>query len=448
MTQRANGVRRSGPLFISYRQTDGTATATRVAWLLRAAGVPVWQDDSDLAPGHTEERINEALETGLSGAILVVTPDVAVSPIVRNVELPAILDLNSNPDFVFGIANTVRAENGETDSDQGKTDYTAPDRLLGKPRGTLSGIKQYAIDEPAGLLRLLREMLTFRAGRLAAARDGAGRVALHLSIQTRAVPHAFGAEEADFSIRVRPPEIGRLPNPSGLRDLRVALPLLPQAVARTGARSIRVTGGAHLSAAFALGSALPATLIGDVQVVGTAGDVWTCGTVSRPLGPEPITKVIQRSRSSVKPTGQARNVLAYVQLVPVQSDAAYARLLDEHHTDFDAWETIVPTVQDRLNADTAGPLIEEVAGRLRALVAENDHAHLHLLLHSPFPVAVLLGRLCNTLHVTLYEWDNEQPRAESDARPRYLPCLVVNPTSAQGPITDVLLPTDDSKAGS
>ncbi|WP_166509549.1 TIR domain-containing protein [Blastococcus sp. TF02-8] len=436
-------------MFISYRQSDGAVTATRVAWLLRAAGVPVWQDDSDLAPGHTEDRLNEALETGLSGAVLVVTPDIVVSPIVRNVELPAILDLNSNPDFVLAIANTVRTETGEGgDDDKGKTDFTAPDRLLGKPRGTLSGIKQYAVDEPDGLLRLLRDMLTFRAGRLAAARDGDGRSPLHLSVQTRAVPHAFGPDEADFSIRVRPPEHGRLPNPRGLHDLRSALRLLPQAVARTGARSVRITGGAHLSAAFALGAALPATLIGDVKVEGTAGDVWTCGTVSRPPGDTPSIQVANRSRSAIRPTGQARNVLAYVQLVPAQSDAAYTRFLDEHHADFDAWETLVPTVRDRLDPGAAGPMIEELAGRLRALVAENDHAHLHLLLHAPFPVAVLLGRLCNTLNVTVYEWNNETHAPDGDARPQYVPCLTVNPTSAQGPITDVLLPTDDSKAGS
>jgi hypothetical protein len=138
MTQRADGVRARGPVFISYRQSDGAATATRVAWLLRAAGVPVWQDESDLAPGYTEDRLNEALETGLSGAVLVVTPDIAVSPIVRNVELPAILDLHSNPESVLAIANTVRTEAVEGGGDKrGKTDFTAPDRLLAKPRGTL-----------------------------------------------------------------------------------------------------------------------------------------------------------------------------------------------------------------------------------------------------------------------------------------------------------------------
>lgn len=45
----------------------------------------------------------------------------------------------------------------------------------------------------------------------------------------------------------------------------------------------------------------------------------------------------------------------------------------------------------------------ETASRLHKLSRENGNAELHLLLRVPFPVAVLLGRLLNTLHVTLYE---------------------------------------------
>ncbi|WNV74447.1 TIR domain-containing protein [Geodermatophilus sp. DSM 44513] len=428
-------------MFVSYRQSDGAEAATRTAWLLRAAGIPVWQDDSDLSPGTTEHRLEEALEAGLSGGVLVVTPEIGASPIVRNVEAPALLDLNFDADFAFGIANLVR------DGD-GRTDYNAPDRLLGKPRGTLSGIKQYPVDEPAGLLRLVREMLTFRAGRLAMSWNGEAERSLHLSVQTRAVPHAFGPDAADLSLRIRPPKAGRLPDPGGLSDLHLTLPLLPQALARTGARSLRITGGAHLSVAFALGSAFPSTLVGAVTVEGTAGDLWSCGTVSRPVEVPSSIKILQRGRSPIKPTGEARRVLAYVRLVPVPGDAAYARLLDERHAEFDAWETITPAIEGTLDPASSARLIEEVAGRLRALVAENDHADLHLLLHCPFPIAVLLGRLCNTLNVTVYEWDSEQRANDPDARPRYVPSLVVNPTNADGPITQVLLAHDDMKAGS
>ena len=56
--------------------------------------------------------------------------------------------------------------------------------------------------------------------------------------------------------------------------------------------------------------------------------------------------------------------------------------------------------------------------------------------------------MCNTLNVTVYEWDNEPCANDPDARPRYVPCLVVNPTSAHGPITQVLLSNGETEADS
>ena len=71
-----------GPVFLSYRHSDGAELAMDLAWALRSAGVPVWHDRSDLPPGDTERRLEEAMQSGLSGAVLVVTPDIgaAVDP--------------------------------------------------------------------------------------------------------------------------------------------------------------------------------------------------------------------------------------------------------------------------------------------------------------------------------------------------------------------------------
>ena len=65
-----------GPVFISYRHSDGREIAVALAWALRAAGVPVWHDQTDLPPGDTERRLAEALSSGLSGAVLVVTREI------------------------------------------------------------------------------------------------------------------------------------------------------------------------------------------------------------------------------------------------------------------------------------------------------------------------------------------------------------------------------------
>ena len=90
-----------GPTFLSYRVSDGRAYAESLAWALRAAGIPVWHDETDLPPGDTRHRLQEALASGLSGAVLVVTPELADSAVVRDVEVPAILALAADPAFSF-----------------------------------------------------------------------------------------------------------------------------------------------------------------------------------------------------------------------------------------------------------------------------------------------------------------------------------------------------------
>ncbi|MCT1386249.1 toll/interleukin-1 receptor domain-containing protein [Brachybacterium sp. p3-SID1565] len=71
------------PVFISYRQKDGTGVATELARLLRAAGIPVWRDRDDLPPGDTEARLKQAIAAGISGGVLVTTPDVVNSRVVN-----------------------------------------------------------------------------------------------------------------------------------------------------------------------------------------------------------------------------------------------------------------------------------------------------------------------------------------------------------------------------
>lgn len=420
-----------GPVFVSHRQRDGKRKAAELAWLLRAAGVPVWHDQSDLPPGDTNERLTQALASGLSGGVLLITPNIAESVVVRTVEAPKLLDLEKDPAFVFAVANTVRRSDGSMDLD-------APDDLLGKPRGTLRRLKQHRANTRRGLVNIAREIVLHRVATLALppGTDGADR--LHVSVQTRAVPHANDSDNADLSIRLRPPTAGRLPSLNGLKDLKEALPLLPEAVSMRRPRTVHVTGGGHLTVAFALGTALPATLIGSITVEAQDETVWRTGTVSTPPGDEPLTRIEGHGAKPVAPTGTPRTVLTYVDLLPERSDAAYTRLLTEH-PDFDAWMHLRPATEGPLDPAAANPLISEVASRLRKLSQDHDNADLHLALRAPFPVAVLLGRLLNTLRVTAYEWDRA-PDGDPDARPRFVPALILAATDANGPISAVLLP--------
>ena len=77
-------------------------------------------------------------------------------------------------------------------------------------------------------------------------------------------------------------------------------------------QTVRVTGGAHLTVAFALGSALPATLVGNVTAEGTDDSVWQTGTVSAPPSAVALTRIEGHGARPVTATGTAKNVLAYV----------------------------------------------------------------------------------------------------------------------------------------
>ena len=103
--------------------------------------MPVWHDRSDLPPGDTERRLAEALESGLSGAVLLVTPGIEHSRVVREVELPQLLELEGNEAFTLSVLSTI-------ESGPGKLDYDAPDRLLAQPSGTLGRLKQELADTP------------------------------------------------------------------------------------------------------------------------------------------------------------------------------------------------------------------------------------------------------------------------------------------------------------
>ena len=143
----SGGVTPSGPVFLSYRHSDGADLALALAWALRSSGVPVWLDQSDLPPGDTERRLEEALQSGLSGAVLLVTPDMAASRVVKEIELPHLLRLEAEGGFTLSIASTIEAETGSLD-------YSAPDRLLS--RSDLRGLRQDPALTPRDIANIAR----------------------------------------------------------------------------------------------------------------------------------------------------------------------------------------------------------------------------------------------------------------------------------------------------
>ncbi len=418
-----------GPVFLSYRHSDGAELAQALAWALRSAGIPVWLDRNDLPPGDTERRLEEAMQSRLSGAVLLVTPDIAASSVVKEIELPHLLRLEAEGAFTLSIASTIETETGGLD-------YSAPDRLLSRTVPDLKGLRQDPVLTSRDVANIARSHCRQRMESLRAGIETAGQV-IDINMQTRIVPSAIGPY-ADLVLRLRPPVPGdRRPHRQGLEDLRLFLSDLPHLLEIAGARHARVSGGAHLSVAFALGAALPTTHIGDVDAVDTAGHAWSISdNAPAPGASARLLEVIERSPLEA-PKGDA---VVYVDLLPTRSDPAFDRLVEGHPGRFASVFHIRPVAEGNLSPGDAGAIVAEASHAIRRAASHSETSEVHLLLRCPWTVALLLGRTLNTIRVNLYEWEDGPDDGDSFVAPRYLPSLVVRSGAGGSPIEKVIMP--------
>ena len=110
----------TGRVFISYRRSParpaGNDEATLVCDSLRRAGVPIWRDLDDLAYEPTEEALVATLEDpSLSGAVLLISPEVETSPIVRHVEAVRIFRRYRASDGFWILPVLIDLDYGEAD---------------------------------------------------------------------------------------------------------------------------------------------------------------------------------------------------------------------------------------------------------------------------------------------------------------------------------------------
>ena len=418
-----------GPVFLSYRHSDGADLALALAWALRASGVPVWLDHSDLPPGDTERRLEEAMQSGLSGAVLVVTPDIEASDVVKEIELPHLLRLEAEGEFTLSIASTIKVE-------AGGLDYSAPDRLLSPTVTDLRRLRQDPALTSRDIANIARSHCRQRMEVLREGIESAGQV-IDINLQTRITPSAIGPY-GDLVVRLRPPTAGdRRPHRRGLEDLRLFLSDLPHLLEIAGASHASVSGGAHLSVAFALGAALPTTLLGNVDAVDTAGYVWSISdNAPAPRVPTPLLEIMDHSpREAAK--GDA---VVYVDLLPTRSDPAFDRLVEARPSRFASIFHIRPVAEGNLLPEDAGAIVSEASHAIRQASSCSETSEVHLLLRCPWTVALLLGRTLNTIRVRLYEWEDGPDDHDGLVAPRYLPSLVVRSGAGGSAIERVVLP--------
>lgn len=418
-----------GPVFVSYRQSDGTALAVETAWALRAAGVPVWHDRTDLPPGETNRRLTEALESGLSGAVLLVTPEIERSTVIREIELPQLLALANDEAFTLSVLSAIERESG-------KLDYSAPDRLLRQRSGTLSALRQDPVSTPVQRAAAAHAQSRRRMEAVRPAVEAVGHV-LTVDVQTRIPPFATRVD-ADLVLRLRPPPDGdRRPHRAGLLDLTAFLADFPQLLAVAGAEHVVVRGGAHLTVAYALGAAMPTTLLGTVDVMDTGGNAWTLsGNAPVPVEPSELLTV---SSSAVRCPSNGP-LLIYLDLLPQPSDAAFDALRARDIDGFGSAFHVRTVHGGNLMPEDASLLVGEVSQQIRSLAGRHGTSEVHLLLRCPWTVALLIGRALNTLRVHLYEWEDGACDSGGIGNPRYLPSLVVRSGAGGSPIERVSLP--------
>lgn len=418
-------VRGDGPVFISYRQSDGTPRADALEGLLRAAGLVVWRDRTDLRAGTTTDRLEQALTAGLSAAVLIVTPDIFKSTIVRGRELPRLLQLDTDNGFSLTIANEI-----PDPRDQDVPNYLAPDCLLGlAPARTLGDKKQSNSRTLAGRLEIVRDILMHRIEQLKPTIVASGGT-FTITTQTRPEPFALDAGQSDLHIRIRPAPEGRLPSSAGLHDLRATLPLTSDAVRASGAQTVSISGGMHLSVALAIGAALPETKIGSVTVTDLRGEAWMSSSVDDPTI-HAITTEAVAGEFNHKPDEPAK-VAIFVTMTENPDDSGFRRLINDRPGAFAYAARISLSSIAPIDAREAARLSAQIANEIKRLSAQYGRAEVHLAYHGPYTMAVLIGRYLNTLRTVIYEWDDR-----AGVGPTYTAVLALELGVAGGPITQV-----------
>src|SRR5262245_21914558 len=93
----------TGRSFMSYRRARKEDAELLIA-AQHDRGIPTWQDVNDLAVAPTEDEIRLVLQDrNIANGVLYLTPEVETSGIIRNVEIPCLLERASAGDNFFVV---------------------------------------------------------------------------------------------------------------------------------------------------------------------------------------------------------------------------------------------------------------------------------------------------------------------------------------------------------
>lgn len=484
-----------GPIFISYRRSDGHLYAELLDNYLRAGGLVPWRDLVDLPPGETAQRVTEAFEEGISNAILVVTEELGKSAFVPEYEVPPLLDLEHDTDtarpFHLLVLNTLPREEG---SDE--IDIAAPERLLsnaeswppkcgccGQAKATgFENLKQYAfLSGRKEVRQLYADLLD---ARLTARVDHLTDKEVTIQTQTRPEGNArsrlSGTDRSaytmrnpddpyDLIVRLRQDAGTTVPTELGLACLKETLPLMVDALYGHGVERVRLVGGGHGALLWVIGAALPTTRMAPGSFVvediygfrwydalpkgkGTAPTVdgGVCACPAPQLRRPDRTSEVQDERlfsASFNPpietiTGHEvpEDRVSRAAVLLQFNDRANLKAFEKMAKQIpDCGTPIVVTIksdsdeQHEIPAAEGARLAKKIMDKLRKLVNATGIDEIHIASSLPVAMSGLLGRRSNTLNLVLYEWGSRGAAGNRE----YIPVVRIQPGMSGGPITEV-----------
>lgn len=388
----------AGRMFITYRRSPGREIGNEEARLMRDAmrdrGVPTWRDLDDLTPEPTEDALVETLSRpDIAGAVMLISPEIEGSDMVRMVEAPAIFDRHANKDGFLVKPVLINL------------DYGDADRVLGRA-GALQDIGRFDIDRidadrliGTDARRIAKAVLK---SRLAALRPSSSPEAYSVGVFSRRTP---GAGAFDLRHDFTPYFTERAASEGAYDLIEAALFDTAAALAAAGARIPLIARG---NAALPVG-----VLYGSIYSPFVFDLTWKQFLPGKPEEDWSLAAGDSEIDIEVQSTSGALISEDIVVAVSVNADVDRAVAEYFEHSGLDPRATI--SIGLKGGPLKPGQSISPADGLAIALRAVEEaralkdqkrlkRANIHLFLSCPLALAVLIGQKLNTFaECALYE---------------------------------------------